>query len=203
MKESLKFSLNFLENKLGIIKTTYLEKVMDGKTLNALHWYVIACVHLIVSDESFEHLPSVTLVQHQVGRTLGLFWRMNPVRSFGCRRRKVIRLDEWNVLDGYQVHCWVIQVYCRGREFWNLGGRSLARLLLLWTSMTWKVTKVIRTGKALSLPNLDDRLLDNQRVASSWTWTSYSPSMPLVIAFPLFSIIVANLMVKRTELVIY
>ena len=144
------------------MKTTYLEKVMDGKTLKVLHWHVIAYVHLIVSDKAFERPPSITLVLHQVGMTLGLLWRMSSVRSFGCKRRKVLRLDEWNGLDGNQVHWWVVQVYHRGREFWNLGKNSLARLLLLGTLTTWKVTKVHRTGYALPLPSLDNRLLDDQ-----------------------------------------
>ena len=134
---------------------------MDGRMLKVLYCHIITSVHLIVSDESFERPSSITLIQHQVGRTLGLLWRMSHVRSFSCRR-KIFRLDRWNGLDGNQVHCWVVQVYRRRSELWNLGKRSLARILLLGTSTTWKVTKVHKTGYAFPLPGLGDRLLDNQ-----------------------------------------
>ena len=113
------------------MKTTYLEKVMDGKTLKVLHWHVIAYVHLIVSDKAFKRPPGITLVLHQVGMTLGLLWKMSSIRSFGCKRRKVLRLDGWNGLDGNQVYCWVVQVYHHGREFWNLGKRVLPNFYFL------------------------------------------------------------------------
>ena len=115
------------------------------------------------SDESFERPPSITLVQHQVRRTFGWLWRMSPMRSFGCKRRKILKLDRWSGLDRYQVHCRVVQVYRRKREFWNLGRRSLARLLLHRTSTSGKVAKVHRTRYALPLPSLDDKLLDDQK----------------------------------------
>ena len=159
---------------------------MDGRMLKVFHLHVIACIHLIVSDESFEHLPSIALIQHQVGKTLVLLWRMSPVRSFGYRRRKILRLDRWNGFDEYQVHRQVIQVYRRGREFWNLERRSLTKPFLLWTLMTWKVTKVNRTGYALSLPSLDDRLLDDQGgcivldLDVLFTLSSTSNNFPLV-----------------------
>ena len=35
--------------------------------------------------------------------------------------------------------------------------------------------------------------------ASSWTWTSSSPSVPLAMPFPLFSFIVANPLMKKTK----
>ena len=135
---------------------------MDGRTLKVLYWHVVASIHLMFSDESFERPSRITLVQHQVRKTLGWLWRMSPMRSFGCRRRKILRLDGWNGLDGYQVHCWVVQVYRRRREFWNLGRRSLTKILLLRTTTSWKVTKVHRTGYAPPLPSLDDRLLDDR-----------------------------------------
>ena len=146
---------------MGITKTTYLEKIMDGRAFKIPHWHIIACTHFFVSNKSFERLPSIILVQHWVGRTLGLDWRMSPVRSFGYRRRRVFKLDGWGrCLDGNQVHCRVIQVYHCGWKFWNLGKRSLARLLLLWTLASWKITKVNRTWNAFPLPSLDGKLLD-------------------------------------------
>ena len=84
------------------------------------------------------------------------------MRSFGCKRRKILKLDRWSGLDGYQVHCRVVQVYCRKREFWNLGRRSLARLLFLGTSKSRKVTKVHKAGYTLPLPSLDTKLVDDQ-----------------------------------------
>ena len=85
------------------------------------------------------------------------------MRSFGYRMRKVFRLDGWNGLDRYQVHCRVVQVYHRRSKLWNLGRRSLVSLLPLRASTTWKVTKVHRIGYALPLPRLDDSFLDDQR----------------------------------------
>ena len=90
------------------------------------------------------------------------------MRSFGYRRSRVIRLDEWSSLDGwsglgYQVHCRGVQVYRRRSEFWNLGGRSLARLLFLRTSTSRKVTKVHRAGYTLPISSMDARLLNDQR----------------------------------------
>nr|POF15764.1 hypothetical protein CFP56_17971 [Quercus suber] len=89
------------------------------------------------------------------------------MRSFGYRRRVVFMLDGWSSLDrwsglGYQVHCRGVQVYRRKRKLWNLGRRSLARLLFLRTSMSRKVTNVHRAGYTLPLSNLDAKLLDNQ-----------------------------------------
>ena len=53
-------------------------------------------------------------------------------------------------------------MYYRKRELWNLGRRSLARLLFLGTSTSRKVTKIHRVGYTLSLSSLDARLLDDQ-----------------------------------------
>ena len=90
------------------------------------------------------------------------------MRNFGYRRSRVIRLDEWSSLDGwsglgYQVHYRGVQMYHRKSEFWNLGWRSLARLLFLGTSTSRKVTKVHRVGYTLPLSSLDTRLLNDQR----------------------------------------
>ena len=41
--------------------------------------------------------------------------------------------------------------------------RSLARLLLLRTLATWKVTKVHRARNSLPFPCLDSRLLDGEK----------------------------------------
>ena len=83
------------------------------------------------------------------------------MKSFGYRKRKILRLDGWSGLDGNQVHYRVVQVYLHKREFWNLGRRNLAKPFLLRTSTSWKLTKVHRTRYALPLSSLDDRLLDN------------------------------------------
>ena len=53
-------------------------------------------------------------------------------------------------------------MYRRRRKLWNLGRRSLTRLLLLGTSTTRKVTKVHRARYTIPFPSLDNRLLDNQ-----------------------------------------
>ena len=136
---------------------------MDDRMFKVFHWHVATWVHLIVSNEPFECPPTITLIQHQVRRTLGFLWRVSLVGSFGCRRRKVLRFDGWRSnLDENQVHCWVVQGYYNKKEFWNLGRRSLARLLLLGTSTSRKVTRVYRAGYTLPFSNLDDRFLDVQ-----------------------------------------
>jgi len=136
---------------------------VDGKVFKVFHWHVITCTHFFIYDDPFERLPSIILVQNQVGRTLGWNWRMNPMRSFGCRGRRVFRLEGWrSILVGHQVHCRVVQVYGHGWKLWNLGRRSLIRLLLLKTSASWKITKVNITWNAFPLSSLDNRFLDGQ-----------------------------------------
>ena len=90
------------------------------------------------------------------------------MRSFGRSHRgsKVFKLDGWRSnLDRQQVHCWVVQVYRHVLRVWNLGTRSLVRLLFLKASASWKITKVNVAWNAFPLPSLDDRLLDGQ-----WRW---------------------------------
>ena len=67
--------------------------------------------------------------------------RYEPCEEFSLKG-KILRLDRWNGLDGYHVNHWVVQIYRRRSELWDLRKRGLARLLLLKTSTTWKVTKV-------------------------------------------------------------
>ena len=162
---------------------------MDGRMLRVFHWHSIASIHLMFSGESIQRPPSINLVQHQVRRMLGLLWRMSLMRSFGCRRM-ILRLNLWNGLDRYQVHCRVVQVCRRRRKFWNLGRRGLAKLLLLRTSMSWKVAKVHRIGYAFTFPNLDDRVLDDQGgniildLDVLFTLSTTSNAFPFIVANP-------------------
>ena len=91
-------------------------------------------------------------------------------------------MDGGNCLDGYHVDHRVVQVYRRRCKLWNLGKRSLARLLLLRTSMTWKVIKVhcTRYGLRLFLPYLDGSPLDDWRHNGILVPTCYgfSPVLP-------------------------
>ena len=87
----------------------------------------------------------------------------------------------------------------RRRRDWNLGRRSLTRLLFLGTSTSRKITKVHRARYTLPLPSLDAGLLDDQ---------GSDIIQDLYILFTLsttcntFSFIVATPMLKRTKLVI-
>ena len=132
---------------------------MNGRSFKVLHWHIVTWIHFIVSDNPFERSPRITFVQHQVGRLLRWLRGMSLVRSFGWRGR--IGLDGRNGLDGHHVNHWVVQIYRWRSKFWNLGKRILARLLLLRTSTTWKVTKVYWARNNLPLPCLDSRLLDD------------------------------------------
>ena len=139
----------------------YLKKVMNGRSFKVLHWHVVTWIHFIISDNPFEHPPRITFVQHQVRRLLRRLRGMRSARSFSWRGR--ISLDGRNGLDGHHINHWVVQIYRRRSKFWNLWKRILARLLLLRTSTTWKVTKVHKARNSLPLPCLDSKLLDDER----------------------------------------
>ena len=139
----------------------YLKKVMNSRSFKVLHWHVVTWIHFIISDNPFERPPRITFVQHQVRRLLRWLRGMRSARSFSWRGR--ISLDGRNSLDGHHVNHWVVRIYRRRSKFWNLWKRILARLLLLRTSTTWKVTKVHRARNSLPFPCLDSRLLDNRR----------------------------------------
>ena len=119
------------------------------------HWHIITWIHFIISDDFFERLPCITLVQHQVWRMLRQLWGMSPT-SFSWRG-KILRLD------GCHVNHWVIQIYRRRSEFWDPRKRGLAGPLLLETSMTWKVAEVHQARYWLPFPCLDGRFHDNWR----------------------------------------
>lgn len=185
------------------MKTTYLEKVMNGKTLKVLHWHVITWVYLIVSDDCSS--PSITLIQYQVGRTFVFLWRIGLVRSFYCRR-EVLRLDRWNSLDGWsglrhQVHCRGVQVYHRRRDLGNLGGGVLPNFYFL---EPWGVGRSPRSTELdipILFPAWTPGFWMTKGVTSSKTNTSSSPLITLATPFPLFSFIVATPMLERTKLV--
>ena len=128
---------------------------MNGKSFKVLHWHVVTWIHFIISDNPFERPPCITFVQHQVKRLLRRLKGMRSARSFSWRGRIS--------LDGHHVNHWDVQIYSRRSKFWNLWKRVLARLLLLRTSTTWKVTKVHRARNSLPFPCLDSRLLDGGR----------------------------------------
>ena len=132
---------------------------MNGRLFKVLHWHIVTWIHFIVSDNPFERSPRITFIQHQVRRLLRRLRGMSLARSFGWRGR--ISLDRQNGLVGHHVNHWVVQIYHRRSKFWNLGKRILARLLLLRTLTTWKVTKVHWAENSLPLPCLDSRLLDD------------------------------------------
>ena len=132
---------------------------MNGRSVKVFHWHIVTWVHFIASDNSFKRPPCITLIQHQVGRLLRQFWGMSLARSFSWRGR--INLDGWNGLDGRHVNHWVIQIYRQRSKFWDLRKRSLARLLLLRTSTTWKVTEVHWARNSFPFPYMDNRLLDD------------------------------------------
>ena len=133
---------------------------MNGWTFKVPYWHIITWIHFIVSDDSFERLPCIILIQHQVRRMLRRLWGISPMRSFSWRG-KILRLDGWNGLDGCHVNHWVVQIYYWRSEIWDLRKRGLAGLLLLKTSTTWKVTKVHRARYRLPFPCLDSRFLDD------------------------------------------
>ena len=135
---------------------------MNDRTFKVSHWHIITWIHFIFSDDSFGRLPCITLVQHQVKRTLRWLWGMSLTRSFSWRG-KILRLDRWNGLDGCHVNHWAVQNYHWRSELWDLGKRGLAGLLLLETSMTWKVTEVRQARYRLPLPCLDGRFLYDWR----------------------------------------
>ena len=128
---------------------TYLEKVMDARTLKLLHWHVVTFVNFMISDDPFERPPCITLVQNQIRGTIRGLGRARLVRSFGSRGR--IRLGRMNYLDGLHVHRFV-QVHCWWYELRNLGKGSLTWLLLLVATTTGKVVQVHIAWDWLGLP---------------------------------------------------
>ena len=138
---------------------------MNGRSFKVFHWHIVTWIHFIVSDNPFECSPRITFVQHQVRRLLRRLRGMSLVRSFGWRGR--IGLDGRNGLDGHHVNHWVVKIYRWRSKFWNLGKRILARLLLLRTSTTWKVTKVHWARNSLPLPCPDSIFLDS-RFLDDW-----------------------------------
>ena len=135
---------------------------MNGRMFKVPHWHIITWIHFIVSDDFFERLPCISLIQHWVRRTLRRLWGLSPARSFSWKG-KILRLDKWNGLDGCHVNHWVVQIYRQRSVLWDLGKRGLTGLLLLKTSTTWKVTKVHRARYCLSFFCLDGKFLDDWR----------------------------------------
>ena len=169
---------------------------MNGWTFKVPHWHIITWIHFIVSDDSFERLPCIILIQHQVRRTLKRLWGISPMRSFSWRG-KILRLDGWNGLDGCHVNHWVVQIYYWRSEIWDLRKRVLLGFCFL---------RPRRLGRSPRSTELDIVFLflvwtvgfwTTEGVVSSWIWTS---SSPLVAVFSLFSIMVAIPMTKKTKL---
>ena len=133
---------------------TYLEKVMDARTLKLLHWHVVTFVNLMISDDPFERPPCITLVQNQIRGTIRGLRRVRLVRSFGSRGR--IRRNRMNRLDGLHVHHRLVQVHCWWHELGNLWKRR-PWLLFFVATTTGKVVQIHSTRDwfRLPLPSLD------------------------------------------------
>ena len=168
---------------------------MNGRTFKVPHWHIITWIYFIVSDYSFERLPCITFIQHQVRRTFGWLWGMSLVRSFGWRGR--ISLDGWNGLDGHHVNHWVIQIYRQKSKFGTLGREVLLGFCFL---RPWRLGRSLRSTELdivfLFLVWTVDFWTIEDVVASSWTWMS---SSPLVTAFSLFSFMVAIPVAKKAK----
>ena len=139
----------------------YLKEVMDTRPFKFFHWHVVAFIHFMLSDDSFERPPCIALVQHQVRRTIRWLWRTRLASS--CLRGRRISLGRMNCLNRLYINQRVVQVHRQMCKLRNFGKRSLTRLLLLGALTTWKVIQVhgTRYRLRLSLPCLDGSHLDN------------------------------------------
>ena len=171
------------------MKVTYLKKVMNGRMFKVLHWHIITWIHFIVSDDFFERLPCITLVQHQVWRMLRQLWGMSPT-SFSWRG-KILRLD------GCQLTIGSSKSTVGGVNFGTLGRGALLGLCFLrprWLGRLPRSTKL--DIDFFFLVWMADFMI-TEGVVSSWICMSSSPLVP---AFYLFPFMVAIPMMKKTKI---